>query len=965
MDKHLKKLEQQIDGDVLTDTLSRMLYATDASPYQQRPLAIARPRHTKDCVNIIKFAANHKYSLIPRAAGTSLAGQCVGEGIIVDVSRYMNRVISIDTKTHTATVEPGVICNHLNLKLRKHGLMFAPDPSTSNYCTIGGMMGNNAWGIHSQRYGTTRDNTIQVEVVLSDGSSATFGPVNAETLEQKLQLENREGDIYRCLFEMINKHHKQIQQCFPAPDGLIRNSGYALDKLVQGQPWQAKGPLFNIAPFLCGSEGTLVFVTAIEVKLVPIPKQRLLVCAHFDNLDTALKSVSQILPFKPAALEIIDHNILKRTENNLKQKANRFWLEGNPAAVLLVEFHQDSITAKETLEDTIDNIRAKTPAYAFTVVEPEKIDQVWALRKAGLGLLMGAKGPVKGVTGIEDAAIKTTDLPAYVNAVKKILSQHDTDCIVYGPAGRGTLHLRPELNLNIGTDRQKYREILDQVCDLVIQFKGSISGKHGDGRLRAYYLERLLGSDMISLLQQVKNTFDPLAILNPKTILNTPLPEQNLRFNTIQTETEIQSFFDWSSESGLKTAAQKCNGAGVCLQRTGTGTMCPSYMVTREEKHGTRGRANIFRQILESSNPKEAMSSPYIKEALDLCISCKGCKSECPANVDMAQMKAEFLQHYHDQHGIPFRSKVIANFANLSHYASFLPVYSNTLFTKNWVKKTLGFHPQRNMPKLSPFRFSHWWKKHTSPPKTDSQTELVIIIDPVTEYYEPNIAIAAISVLETLDFNITVMPCMSLGRVKISQGLLRQAKADIVKAINLLHPYAEAGVALISLEPSELITLHDEAKVLFKDEDMKTKAEIVSRQAFLFDEFIANNQQLINKKIFKLNQIPEQILVHAHCQQKSLLGIESTKALLSLLPNANIDFIPSGCCGMAGSFGYEKEHYEISLQIAELELMPAIRKASNDTVIVATGTSCRHQISDLAGIQALHPAEVLAKAMKL
>ena len=965
MDKLFKELDQQIDGDVLFDSLSCMLYATDASPYQDLPLAVTRPQHSRDCISIVKFAAQHKLPIIPRAAGTSLAGQCVGKGIIVDVTRYMNRIIEIDAQKRSVKVEPGVVCNDLNLELRHLGLMFAPDPSTSNYCTIGGMVGNNAWGIHSQRYGTTRDNTMQAEVVLSDGSTAIFGPISTATLHNKLQLKNREGEIYRTIFDIGNTQQKRIQKSFPAPDGILRNAGYPLDFMAHAQPWQAKGPLFNLAPFLCGTEGTLALINTIEVKLVPIPQKRRLLCAHFHCLDEALQSVPKILSYQPVALEMVDHHILKRTEGNLKQQPNRFWLNGNPAAVLFIEFQGDFMADAMTPENAIHEICATLPGYAFTVVESPQIDKVWALRKAGLGLLMGTKGPIKGVAGIEDAAVKVTDLPAYVHAVKYILSRHGTDCVVYGPVGRGTLHLRPELNLNLETERLKYRKILDEVTDVVIRFNGSISAKHGDGRLRAYFLKRLLGSETIKLLQRVKHAFDPFGILNPNKILDAPPPDQDLRFTGDYNETDLESFFDWSSDSGLRSAVQKCNGAGVCLQRSGRGTMCPSYRATREERHGTRGRANIFRQILEKSSPIEAMSHDHVKEVLDLCLACKGCKSECPANVDMAQLKAEFMQHYNDQHGTPLRSKVIDHFDSLSHYASFLPVVSNSLLVQPWLKSMLGFHPQRQLPKMAGLKFSQWWKNRKPCPLRNTHSEVVLILDSFSEYYDPHIAIAAVLVLESLNFRVTVTPSLSLGRVQISQGLLRHAQERIVKAINLLLPFVEAKATLISLEPSEILTLRDEAPLLFEDNKLRKQIRKVSKRAYLFDEFIARNQQVIDTNSFTLEQASGRFLVHGHCHQKSLVGMEPTQNMLSLIPNAEVDIIPSGCCGMAGSFGYEKEHYEVSMQIAELELFPAIRKASSDTLIVATGVSCRHQIANGMGVRAFHPVEVFARSMNI
>ena len=651
MDKLLYELDRQIDGDLLTDRLSRMLYATDASPYQQLPHAICRPRHPRDCITIVKFAAHHRLTVIPRASGTSLAGQCVGRGLIIDLSRYMNRIVDIDVPGHRAKVEPGVVCGDLNEKLRPTGFMFAPDPSTANCCTIGGMVGNNAWGIHSLRYGTTRDNTEQIEAVLSDGSTAIFGPLKTEALQQKFNLTNREGEIYRTTFDIVNRHRKDIQKRIPAPDGIIRNSGYPLDLLARYQPWQPNGPLFNLAPFLCGSEGTLALTTAIQVKIVPMPQKRILLCAHFHDIERALQSVPQILSYRPTALEIIDHHILDRTKHNLKYTANRFWLDGNPQAVLLIEFHGDYSLDASAPENVVRQLIDRLSAYSVKIVEPPQIEQVWALRKAGLGLLMGIKGLNKAVTGIEDAAVNVADLAAYVATVRNILAYYDTDCVVYGPAGRGTLHLRPTLNLNHQSGKEKYRNILDEVIDAVAGFGGSISAKHGDGRLRAYFLDRVLGTGITTLFRRLKDTYDPYGILNPNKILDAPPPEQDLRTIDNPIDKDQACFFDWTGDGGFAAAAQKCNGAGVCLQRAGRGTMCPSYMATREEKHSTRGRANVLRQMLAAHNPTAEINHRLVKEVLELCIECKGCKSECPANVDMARMKAEFMHRYYDRHG--------------------------------------------------------------------------------------------------------------------------------------------------------------------------------------------------------------------------------------------------------------------------------------------------------------------------
>ncbi len=965
MDKFLRELIRQIDGEILTDRLSRRLYATDASPFQQLPIAIARPANTKDCIAIVRLAKRFNRALIPRAAGTSLAGQCVGDGLIVDTSRHLNNILHIDTEKHRAVVQPGVVCEQLNTELVTHNLVFGPDPSTSNYCTLGGMAGNNAWGIHSQRYGATRDNIESMEVVLGDGRLTRFGPVDNALLRQKCELDNYEGRIYRTVTNIINTQRQLIEERISSPDGIYRNTGYALDVLAQMEPWRQDGPAFNLAPFLCGSEGTLALTTALEVKLVAKPDHRVLFCAHFDSIDQALESVPEVLKHDPTALEIIDHHILERSKYDIQQRRNRFWLSGDPQAVLLIELHANSRHAEASLKNAAEQLRAETPAYVVTIVEAPEINQVWALRKAGLGMLMGVQGGKKAVTGIEDCAVGVADLATYCADIKRILASYDTDCVVYGPAGRGTLHLRPELDLSNRSGQRRYRKILDKVATTVISYNGSLSAKHGDGRLRGYLLERQLGSEILALLHRVKHAFDPSGILNPGKILDTPKPDHDFRPFDSSTARKFNKVFDWSADGGLAPAIQKCNGAGVCLQSASNGSMCPSYQATREEKNGTRGRANILRQFLSSAAIGDLTEYHEAKQVLDLCLSCKACKSECPAGVDMARIKAEFMQHYNENFGVPFRSQLIGNFDQLSRFAMVSPKFANRLLSFRWIKRALGIATERRLPHLALTPFSRWWKHHIPHLHKGGRGDVVLILDPLMEFYEPHIAIAAVRVLEAMNYRTTVTPSMSLGRSLISQNMLHQAGRQIEHAVKYLYPFAEKKIPLVGLEPSEILTLRDEAVDLIADDSQKKRIKCVAKQAMLFDEFIAQNQRKIGKKPLKLNPTPSSVMIHGHCHQKSLVGMHPSLTALSKIPNLNITSIPSGCCGMAGAFGYEREHYDISLKIGELALFPAIRNAPKDTLLVATGASCRYQILDGLGRRAYHPAEILAMGITI
>ncbi len=960
----LQELDTEIEGGLLSDQLSRMLYATDASPYQQLPLAIARPRHKQDCVTILKWAHRHRIPIIPRAAGTSLAGQCVGEGLVVDCSHHMNALVEIDATHCRARVQPGLIRDDLNDAVRPLGLMFAPDPSTSNRCTIGGMLGNNAWGIHALRYGSTRDYVVSTEVVLSDGSVVDFGPLEPETLRHKLQQKDREGAIVRALFELIDRHRRRILNQYPAPDGIARNAGYPLDVLARGAPWNETGAPFNPASLLCGSEGTLALVTEIELRLVPPPRQPRLLCAHFRSVEKALQAVAIVMPHRPAAVELLDRHILDLTKTNLVQQRNRFWIEGEPGAVLLIEFHGDSADTDCSIETVIERLRRSQLGYCCRVVEPSQIDRVWSLRKAGLGLLMGMPGPLRAVTGIEDSAVAVADLRSYIRDIKAMLARYQTECVIYGPAGRGCLHLRPELNLNLVPERKKFTAILAETADLVARYGGTLSAKHGDGRLRAPFLEQLLGSEMVELMRCVKTAFDPAGLLNPHKILDSPPPVQDLRIVSSPADAPVETVFDWRHDSGFEGAAQKCNGAAVCLKRAGHGTMCPSYMASHEEKHSTRGRATVFRQLLNGPDADDPLSGEYLKEVLDLCLSCKGCRSECPANVDMARMKAEFLQHHHDRFGVPLRSRIIADFDRLSRWGSLLPQFTNALLAQRWLKRWLGFHPDRTLPQLARQRFSRQRHARRSPGTLDPAAELLLVIDPFSEFYEPSIAAAAVTVLERFGRRVRLSPCLPLGRVELSQGLLRRARMRVTEAVEILYPYAASGRPIIGLEPSELLTLRDEAADLVAGEAMRKQAQAVADQAVLFEEFISREEALADRTPFARNDLPNTLLVHGHCHQKSLVGMRPTLEALALIPGIDVKLIPSGCCGMAGAFGCEAEHYALSLQIAELTLFPAIRQAPDSSLIVASGASCRQQIADGLGVRARHPAEILAMALE-
>ncbi|ADJ28593.1 FAD-binding and (Fe-S)-binding domain-containing protein [Nitrosococcus watsonii] len=957
----LQELSRAIQGEVLTDRLSRMLYATDASPYQQLPLGVVRPRSVEDCVTLIRFANSHRIALIPRAAGTSLAGQCVGEGLVVDVSQHWTKVLEIDAPRRWARVQPGVVLDVLNQQLRPSGLMFAPDPSTGSRCQIGGMMGNNAWGLHGLHYGTTRDHVLEVKAVLSDGSIVRFGPLNPGELDIKLTQDSLEGNLYRAVVEAVAEQRKIILERYPSSRGIPCNQGYPLDLLAQGQPWVSQGRLFNLAPFLCGSEGTLALVTEATLKLVPLPGERILVTAHFNSLDEALRAVAGILAHQPVAVELLDKTIIGLAQNNPEQVKNCSWIIDDPVAILLIELEEKGDPLQGRGEALVADLRTSHGCYAAPVLAfPE---QAWAVRRAGLGLLMGMPGRHKAVTGIEDTAVAVRDLPAYVARVQTLMARYGVHCVIYGSAGRGLLHLRPALDLTLAEERERFCAIMVEMAELVKEFGGAFSAKHGDGRLRAPFLEAVLGPEIVALLSRIKQAADPRSCFNPGKILAPPPLLESLR---TQKEAPIESsltFFDWRKDQGLQGAAARCNGAGVCLKQAGQGTMCPSYMAAGEELHGTRGRANVFRQVLALSGGLTGENSPLLKEALDLCLACKGCKTECPAGVDMALMKAEFLQQYQDRHGVPWRGRILSQFQHLARLGSWLPAVANWILASKLLQRVLKFHPQRQLPLLARRTFSSQLRTRLPHIHTGPRGEVVLINDLWTEFFDPQIGMAAVSCLEQLGYKIIVTPWLSAGRIQISQGQLRLARNLLEEAVVRLYPHAAEGKPLIGLEPSELLTFRDEALALLPRGESRRKAEVVAGKAQLFEEFIAQEAAAgqLNPSFF--DSQPRRILVHGHCHGKALSGMQPLLDALALMEGTTVESIPSGCCGMAGAFGYEQEHYEVSLRIGELVLFPSVRQASAGTLICAPGTSCRAQIKEGTKVLAYHPAELLQKSL--
>jgi len=958
-----QSLAKLIDGDVRFDELNQMLYATDASIYQHLPLAVVKPKHRNDCIELVQFARGHHIPLIPRAAGTSLAGQVVGEAIVVDTSRYMNNIVEINIEEQTARVQPGVVLEILNQQIRKFDLQFAPDPSTASRCTISGMIGNNAWGAHCPMYGTTRDYVVSLDNIISDASYVQFSAMTNQELDNLTNQDSLEGKLCKFIKDSINAEKDAILNAFPANDVIPCNMGYPLHILANSQPWNPQGEPFNLARFLCGTEGTLSLITEATVKLVPLPKYRHMVCSHFDSLEQALHAVSVAVSLHASAAELLDQHILSLTKSNLEQQRNRQWIEGDPHAVLLVEFCGDNATQLADKANTlIEQLKSSGLGYHYTQLINEQTEKAWAIRRAGLGLLMGSKISRKPVTFIEDSAVAVSKLPEFVEEFKTILKAHDAKSVFYGSVSTGLIHLRPVLDLKLHREKQKLIAIANETADLLHKLHGTMSAKHGDGIIRSHYIKKLLGDTVYDLITQTKKQFDPDNIFNPHKIVDSLPIDRDLRTDSPISDTKPVTYLDWSRSNGIIAAIENCHGAGTCRKPAGNGVMCPSYMATLEEQHSTRGRANVIRQTIQQYGFEEGIAHNNIKDVLKWCLSCKGCRSECPANVDMTRLKIEHMQQYIKTHGTPLRAHAIRQYETLSKWGSRFPSITNLFLNSHFFRSFLGYDARRKMPAIQEQTLSDWFENHRVHKNSGTQGEVVLLNNVFFEYYDVKVAIAAIQFLEYCGYKIELSPCFPSLRTVLSQGLIDTAKTRLTELINYLHPKAIYNVPIIGLEPSELLTLRDDAETLVIDEQ-KSKLKAVQRNAILFEEFISMERYKIESQNLDWKAGHVTILLHGHCHQKSLTGLDSCRNALSIIPESGIEMIPAGCCGMAGSFGYEKENYAISQKVANLILFPTIRRASKDTTIVATGTSCRQQIRDNMDVEPLHPAEVLRNAV--
>ncbi|MEX2573129.1 MAG: FAD-linked oxidase C-terminal domain-containing protein [Balneolaceae bacterium] len=951
--------------EILTDSLTRHLYANDASMYEELPRGVAFPASAGDLQELVKASKDGGFPVTLRSAGTSLAGQATGSGVVIDVSRHMTGILSVDPENRQARVQPGVIRDTLNRQAALYGLQFGPDTSTTNRSMIGGMIGNNSSGSFSVKHKTTREHIVEIEAVLSDGSTTVFKPLTGPELEAKCRLDNLEGEIYRGMLRLLKENREEIFQSYPHPEIIRRNTGYALDRLCEMDPVTPGGRPFNLAELLCGSEGTLAVTASAVVRLVPLDPHRILVIPQFKGLTEAMEAAVDAVELEASAVELVDDIILQATRGNIEQKKNRFFLEGDPRCILIIQFDgNDPVKLREKADALASRLENRGLGYTWPVISDEiRMDQVWDLRKAGLGLLMGLSQDSRTPTFVEDTAVRVRNLPAYVADFRKLLEKYDTNCVFYAHASVGELHLRPVIDITTTEGLGKMKAMAEDVAVLVRKYRGSLSGEHGDGRARAPYIEKVLGSRMMPLLKQVKELWDKDHRFNPGKIINAKPIDSNLRFSPGQPKVEPETLFNWRREKGFGNALEQCNGAGTCRKRAESGgTMCPSYHATLEEKDSTRGRANLFRQIF-LSRQQDAFTSAEIKEGLELCLSCKACKSECPANVDMAKMKAEFFHGRHKQMGVPFLSRFFGEPEKFYPLASALSPLSNFFLrrqaVRNVLQEMIGVDARRTLPLFAGQTFRAWFEENRDRFRRGNRPRVALLVDLFTNYHEPGIARSACRVLDRLGYDVLVPGSMVTGRPQISRGLLEKARTICARNLEALHPLVRQGIPVVGLEPSELLTLRDEYPDLCSDGQLEM-AEQLAENSWLFEEFLAGHFAKHPEQGRWFYTGRTRVALHGHCHTKALSG---NGPLMQVLEQCGfgVTDMKTGCCGMAGSFGYE--HYDVSMKIGEQILFPAARDTDPSTLICAPGFSCRHQIADGTGRKAFHPAVILDKAL--
>ncbi|URC14860.1 FAD-binding and (Fe-S)-binding domain-containing protein [Flavobacterium sp. B183] len=964
--KELEQLSASLEGTLLYDDLHKTLYSTDASVYRIKPNAVAIPKTIEDIAKLIKFAGQHQMSITPRTAGTSLAGQAVGDGLVVDVSKHFTKIISYNAEKKTVTVEPGVIRDELNLFLKPHGVFFAPITSTSNRAMIGGMVGNNSSGTTSIRYGVTRDKIAEVKALLSDGSEVVFKDLTSAEFIEKTKGDTLENKIYKTIYDELSvvATQEEIVKEFPKPEIHRRNTGYAVDVLLKSDLFGGTEPTVNLGKLLCGSEGTLAFTTEVTLKVDDLPPPHsIMVVGHYHTIQESLESVVVAMKHHLYTAEMIDDTILDCTKTNREHIKNRFFLVGEPKAIMLFEVASNTLEDAEKQADAlIADLEKNNFGYARVKIYGKDIDKANELRKAGLGLLGSIVGDDKAADSIEDTAVELSDLPAYIAEFSAMMKRHGQEAIYYAHAGAGELHLRPVLNLKKTSDLKLFRTIATDVAVLVKKYRGSLSGEHGDGIVRGEFIPYMIGESNYELLKRIKLAFDPNSALNIGKIVNALKMDENHRVVSGRVEPDIKTFQDFSDSLGILRAAEKCNGSGDCRKLPSAGgAMCPSYRATKNEKETTRARANALREYLTYSEKENKFDQKELYEVFELCVSCKACASECPSNVDVATLKAEFLYQYQKANGFSTRNKIFAHNAKLNKMGSLFPSITNFISNQSLVKKSMGIAPERQVPLLAKKTFRKWYENNRPQQNNFPNGQVYLFNDEFTNYYDVNIGIDAFELLTKLGYEVLIVNHEESGRTYLSKGFLEEAKKIADINVTIFKDLVSAKAPLIGIEPSAILTFRDEYLRLATN---KEAAEKVAKNAFTIEEFF--KREIIDGKITadSFSAEKKEIKIHGHCHQKSLSSVEATFAMLNLPTNNVVTIYNSGCCGMAGSFGYEKEHYQVSMQMGEDTLFPKVRATAQEVKIAAAGTSCRHQIYDGTSREAQHPVSILRNCLK-
>jgi FAD/FMN-containing dehydrogenase/Fe-S oxidoreductase len=946
------ELKKRIEGEIRFDRYSRLLYSTDASIYQIEPIGVVVPRDKNDVQATIEIANKLNVTVLPRGGGTSLAGQAVGHSIVIDLSKYMRNVLEVNQEELWCRVQPGLVQDELNAYVRGIGLLFGPDTSTSNRATIGGMIGNNSSGAHSLTYGKTLDHVIELTVLLADGTAVTLKDLSAEEVESKSRTDTIEGRAYREVFRLAQQNKSEILARYPKI--MRRVSGYNLDEFVKPQP-------FNLSRMVVGSEGTLATIVEAKMRLVPKPKWTAMDVIHFNDDIEALECAQMILQTKPYAMESTDKMVLNLARGNIEQSRKLGFVQGTPDSLLMVEYAGESEADVKDQVERLETLRQREKiGYASTLAfKPEEVKAIWGVRKAGLGLLLGIKGDKKPIAFVEDTAVAPAKLPEFIKRFREVVARHDTIAGYYGHCSVGCMHIRPLINLKDESEMHKMVSIANAISDLVLEFNGSMSGEHGDGLARSHFNLKLFGPAIYDAFRQIKRAFDPKNLMNPGKIVDAPAMTESLKISPSYRPWEPQTTLNFGAQGGFARAVEMCNGMGECRKKL-DGTMCPSYMGTLDEEHSTRGRANALRNAMAGRAPEQEFTGKRLYEVMDLCLECKACKAECPSNVDMAKLKYEFLDHYHRANGLPLRNKLFGRIEALNRVGSKLAPVSNWLANSSvnrWVMEIVaGIDRRRPLPQFAGETFEDWFGKHKME-GDGAKGDVVLFHDTFNNYNTPNVAIAAARFLEKSGYRVLLAEKKCCGRPMISKGMLGQAKENAAWNVEKLAPHAEKGTAIVGLEPSCLLTLRDEYPEFIRTNAAKQVAE----NSFLFEEFVMRELNA-GKLNLASNTQGKKALLHGHCHQKALVGTASTIAMLKAA-GYEVSEIDSGCCGMAGSFGFEKEHYDLSVKIGNRRLAPAVKAAAAEIEIAAPGISCRQQIEHLAGRKAKHPAELLLEVL--